>query len=256
MAVSQTVVVANWKMHPKTLADARKLFSAIKKIASSARGARVVMCPPVPYLASLREAYRGKSVVWGAQDVFWGTVGAHTGSVSAPMLKSAGASYVIVGHSERRALGETNEDVAKKAHAAMGEGMTAIVCVGERERDAQGGYLGFIQSQLGVVLRNFQKHQLKHLVVAYEPLWAIGKTHKDALDPHGVHEMSLYIRKLLVERYGQVLARRVPIIYGGSVEQENAQALLEEGNSNGFLVGHASLDPKAFSEILKHARKR
>lgn len=256
MQKPKTLVIANWKMNPATLADAKKLFSDTKKVASGARGVQVIVCPPAPFLSELKRSYSGKSIAFGAQDVFWGTIGAHTGSASAPMLKSVGASHVIVGHSERRALGETNDDVARKVSAAMGEGLTVILCVGERERDTHGEYLGFIQKELEAVLQKLQKQDLKRLVIAYEPIWAVGKTDEDSLDPHGMHEMSLYIRKLLVERYGSGLAKSVPIIYGGSVERENSEALLEEGDIDGFLIGHASLDPREFGDILKNSSKR
>jgi triosephosphate isomerase (TIM) len=182
--------------------------------------------------------------------VFFETKGSYTGEVSAPMLASIGTEYVIVGHSERRARGENNEIVNRKVRVALLEGIDVVLCIGEEARDHGGEYLLFLTEELISALSGLKKDSLKHIAIAYEPIWAIGKTSKDAMKPSDMHEMSLFIRKILTDRYDRATALSVPILYGGSVEVENSETLLRGGEIDGFLVGHASLDPESFKEIL------
>lgn len=244
-------VVANWKLNPPTIADAKKLFVQVKKSASSMRGVRIVICPPTLYLAELRKFYVGRKIAFGAQDVFWETSGSHTGEIAPSMIKSVGGAYVIVGHSERRARGETNEMVQKKVLAALAEKLTVVLCIGEKERDKNGEYLSFLKEELNEALVGVEALSLKRIVIAYEPIWAIGKSAVHALTPERMHEMSLFIRKVLTEKYDKASALSVPVLYGGSVEPGNADALLANGDIDGFLVGHASLDATSFSSILE-----
>jgi len=244
------IVVANWKMNPRALAEAKRLFLGVKKAVGELRGAQVIICPPAIFISELRKSYTGKRVLFGAQDVHFEKDGSYTGEVSAPMLKSVGVSHVIIGHSERRAAGETNSDVQKKVRAALDEKLTVMLCVGERERDHDGEHLHFIKEELTAALRTVAKDELKRLVVVYEPVWAIGKSFEHAMKPHDVHQMSLFVRKVLSEQFDRGAAMKVLVLYGGSVEPENAAPLLEGGDINGFLVGHASLNPTTFRDIL------
>lgn len=188
-----------------------------------------------------------KGLKVGGQTVSAQTEGAHTGEVSAKMLKAAGATFVIVGHSERRAY-ESDGVVHAQIERAAEAGLIPVLCVGEREHKEDGAHFGFIEEQLMSALREFRRTQ--KLIVAYEPVWAIGKTAEDAMQPESVEETVIFIRKILAQSLGRPAALKVPILYGGSVEAENAKALLERGGVAGFLVGHASAKPETFVELL------
>lgn len=245
------LIVANWKMSPETPARAKALFSGIKKAAARAKNAQTVVCPPALYLSSMATA--GKNVAVGAQDVSYESDGTHTGEISARMLKAAGAKYVIIGHSERRARGETNGIVAKEIGAALKEKLIVILCIGERERDTHGEYFSFIESQLRESLAGIAKKDMGRLVIAYEPVWAIGEKAKEADTPEGTFEISLFIRKILATIIGKEKAFAVQVLYGGSVNPNNAAVFLKRGGVQGLLVGRASLDARTFGEILKSA---
>lgn len=245
------LVVANWKLNPRTLKEAKTLFSGIKKNASRLKNIEAVVCPSFPHLIPLAQSYRGSKVKFGTQDIFYERSGPFTGEVSPDMLTDAGTDYVIVGHSERRDLGEKNELVAHKLHAGIRSEIKTILCVGERERDADGLFLSFIKEQIESALRGAPKRYVGNIIIAYEPLWAIGKTDNEAITPHDLHQMTLYIRKVVAGVLSRKTADETPILYGGSVERGNAQSLMEEGEVNGFLVGHASLEPNEFGAILK-----
>lgn len=256
MKKHNVLIVANWKMNPTTLSQAEKLFSDIQKTASRLQNVQTVICPPVTFLGELLHSYSGQKILFGVQDIFWQDKGSYTGYISSSMIKSMGAKYVIIGHSERRQLGEDNETINKKVLSALSEKLQIILCVGEKQRDVHGEYLTFLREELQSALENVPVQMLKNITVAYEPIWAIGKEADDAMDPQEVHEMVIFIRKTLAEIYDTDTAQRVPVLYGGSVEPSNASVLLEKGEINGFLVGHASLIPQNFNEILTIASKR
>jgi triosephosphate isomerase len=214
-----------------------------------------IICPPFIFLSELNELYSGHRIVLGAQDVFWEKGGAYTGEISPEEIKSVGAKYVILGHSERRALGETNEIVNEKVIASLKAGLNVILCIGESNRDSYALYLKFLREELESALLDVPKKELNNLIVAYEPIWAIGKRAKDAMSPHKMHEMSIFIKKILTETFDKKSASKVPVLYGGSVEPENAEGLLALGEIDGFLLGHASLDAGQFNEILRIASK-
>lgn len=255
MAKKKKIVIANWKMNPQTVAEAKKLFLSVKKNASKTRSIKTIICPPFIYLTELKKLYSGSSISIGSQDVFFENKGAHTGEVSPKMLKNLRIQYVTIGHSEKRALGESNEIVNKKVIAASKEKMHIVLCVGEKKRDAHAGHLEFVREQLQSALSGISRQSLKNIIVAYEPIWAIGKSDEDALSPNDMHEMSIFIRKILSEIYGKKSALLVPIIYGGSAEPENVKILMKDGEIDGFLVGHASLKADDFSEILEIVNK-
>lgn len=253
MTEAKKLVIANWKMNPGAIGDAKKLFLDTRTASSRLAHVETVVAPPFPFLAELRKLSSGKRTLLGAQNVHFEKSGAYTGEVSAPMLLSLGVSHVIVGHSERREMGETDESVNKKIHALTKAGLTAVVCVGERERDAAGAYLGFVEEELIAAFQGVTKKQLKNVVIAYEPIWAIGTG--NTATPEDAYEMRIFIQKIMTDRYDRKAAMNVPVLYGGSVKAANAESLLSDGECDGFLVGGASLKAKEFGVILKAAQK-
>ncbi len=257
MEITSRLLVANWKMNPRTRAEAKELILAVKKQARVPSGVEVVIAPPHVYLDEVEKVIRGKFSL-GAQAVSGEKMGAFTGSVSAGMLQSVGVTYCIVGHSERRAQGETDSEVEKQLTSLLKSGITPILCVGERERDTHGKYFGVVEAQLRSALRVFPGSRLAQLVIAYEPIWAISTATPGArvATPDDAHEMIIFIRKILTDLFGRTQAGKVRILYGGSVDQKNSTALLAHSGAQGFLVGGASLRPSDFVTILKtlHAR--
>jgi triosephosphate isomerase len=249
------IIVGNWKMSPLSLKEARELFAGIKKTAQKLRNTDAVVCPPFVYIGELASRVSGKRLAVGAQDSFWKEEGAYTGEVSPLMLKSLNAKYVILGHSERRALGETDDDVSKKASAALAAGLTPIVCVGERTRDDHGEYLKRIEEQLRGSLARIQKKMLEQIIIAYEPVWAIGAHALRPASPEDVLEVSILIKKVLANMFDRESSQSVPILYGGSVDEKNCGSFMIEGGADGLLVGRASLSAKQFSEVLKIAEQ-
>ena len=244
------LIVGNWKMFPGTFAEAKTLMNALKKGTGSVRST-VVACPPLSYLSAL--AGSKSKVILGTQDIslFTGT-GAHTGEVSPEMVRSLGVEYVIVGHSERRAGGETDESVKAKVAQGTQAGLSAILCVGEKDRDATGEYFSVVRAQLRLALTDLASGKAKQLVIAYEPIWAIGAKAKGAATPEIVREMTVYIRKELVAIFGKS-GITIPVLYGGSVDEKNAKEYLTTSGADGLLIGRVSLDPVRFLAIAKAA---
>ncbi len=242
-------LIGNWKMNPQTVAEAEKLFKKIKPTAVRFKNTHVVLCPPTIFLGDIEPLYRGEKISFGAQDIFWEMDGAYTGEISASQLVDAGVSYVLIGHSERRALGEDNESVKRKLEATLRHSLTPVLCVGETKRDHGGEYLSFITEQITSAFEDISVKDVSDVVIAYEPVWAIGKDEDDAMTAHELHQMSLFVRKILTNLYDAKTARKVSVIYGGSVKRENAEELISEGNIDGFLVGSASLDAEHFLDI-------
>ena len=249
----RNLVVANWKMAPETLEEAKKVWNSARNSAKGFKNTDIVICPPFPFLYPLSKLNYPKNVFFGVQNIGSEIKGPFTGEVSATMVKSAGAKFAIIGHSERRTMGESNEIVRKKLQIAFDEGLTPILCVGEKERDKDGNHLAFIKNQIKECLNGLQKKNLVGIIIAYEPIWAIGKSYKEAMTPTDIHETTLYIKKIVSELCGKDIAAGAKILYGGSVEPENAGLIMEYGNVDGFLVGHASLLAEDFASILKAA---
>lgn len=250
------LIIANWKMNPQTMRAATRIFKSTEAVASKLKKIKTIICPPFVYLSNLQSSSQNKLVL-GAQDIFWtDKKTSYTGEISAPMLKELGAKYVIIGHSERRThLGETDEIINKKIKYALASGMKAIFCIGERERDKEGDYLNFIKKEILHGLSGVPKKLFKNLIIAYEPIWAIGKSSKNADTPENVFTMVIYIKRILVSIAGRDIADNIPILYGGSVDTKNTAGYLEKGKVDGLLIGHKSLIPKEFNEILKIADK-
>jgi triosephosphate isomerase len=246
-------VVGNWKLH-KSIGDALALVTELKNQLGAVKGVQVGVAPTFVALHAVAKRLEGSTLATCAQDCFWESTGAFTGEVSAPLLADAGASWVIVGHSERRQFfGDTNEGVGKKARAVLAAGLGAIVCVGEQlaDRDA-GRTLEIVDAQLAGALAGLDATVSPHLVIAYEPVWAIG-TGRTAT-PAQAQEVHAHIRKQLATQLGPVAAAAIRIQYGGSVKASNAEALISEADIDGALVGGASLEAAEFIAIVKAAR--
>lgn len=247
---SRTPLIAgNWKMHGLRDRSVTLAKSVLDRLPADGR-AEVVVAPVFTVLESVARVLAGTRVGLSAQDVYWAREGAFTGEVSAEMLRDAGCAYVIVGHSERRQyFGETDESVARKTAAALGAGLTPIVCVGETlaERDA-GQAEAVVTRQLDGGLGAMDAEHLARVVLAYEPVWAIG-TGRTA-KPADAQAMHAAIRAWLIGK-GRALGDVVRILYGGSVKADNAASLLAEPDIDGALVGGASLDPEAFASIIR-----
>ena len=248
------LVVANWKMNPSSLHDARKIFSDLKKKNIKGKKTINVLCPPNIYLGDLANNYSGTKFLFGAQDVSFKKETEATGETSTEILKSFGVHYVIVGHPERRAMGETNEIVAMKLKTAIDADMTPVLCVGEVERDRDGKYLSRIEEQIHLSLSKITKKDITKIVIAYEPVWTIGAG-KKSIPSTEIHQMSLFVRKVLSKIYNRKDAMNVPILYGGSVDAENAQEIVDLGEVDGLLIGRASLNQFVFLDILKVLNK-
>lgn len=238
-------------MNPATSVEAKGIFGKIRRIARKMKQTDVVVAPPFIHIPSLSKLLPSKNIFLGSQNIHGKDFGAYTGEVSGAMLREFKVKYVILGHSERRTMGEGDEIVKEKVQSALRQGIVPIVCVGEKERDSEGMYLNTVKEQLLNIFGGLQKKYLTDCIIAYEPSWAIGHSFKDSLSGTDMHVMSLFIRKTLSEMFGKDYGWHVKILYGGSVEDENARDLMQKGDISGFLVGHASLDPLEFSKILK-----
>jgi triosephosphate isomerase len=246
------LVAGNWKMF-KTIAEAVAHVRALRDEIVDLRGVEVIVAPPFTAIRAAADAASGSAIGIAAQNLHWEREGPFTGEVSAPMIREAGARYVIVGHSERRALfGETNLAVNRKIGAALAAGLTPIVCVGETldEREA-GKTEQVIDAQLNEGLDRLGAPQIASLVIAYEPVWAIG-TGRNAT-PEQAQQAHAHIRGRLRQWFGAERAERCRVIYGGSVKPDNARGLLEQPDVDGALVGGASLDAAAFAAIARAA---
>lgn len=242
------LIIGNWKMNPQTIEKAEALFADIKKSTKKDTAVEIVVAAPFVFIAALQRASKNSRIKLAAQNVFKEPLGAYTGEISIPMLKSLGATHVILGHSERRALGESNEKIHESILAVLKSGLTAVVCVGEKARDAQGDYFSFVEAQIKSAIASIPNSHLSRLVIAYEPIWAIGTSkHATAED---VQEMKLFIQKNIADHFGRSAVPKVRILYGGSVNTDNAKELLETGRPDGFLVGGASLKASEFAEII------
>jgi triosephosphate isomerase len=243
------LIVGNWKLNPVTLVEAASLASAVAKKHKKTVEPYVAIAPPFTYLAEVEKKIKSSTVALAAQDVYFKNIGAHTGEVSVLQLKDLGTEFVIIGHSERRAMGESNEDVQQKVQVVLKHKLTPIVCVGESERDDQGNFFTFIEAQLRSLAEVLPTAQLKKVILAYEPIWAIGTGNTATADD--VKEMQLFIESVLTKLYDRPTARKIRLLYGGSVKPANAAMLHAEGGMGGFLVGGASLKADDFAEIIK-----
>lgn len=243
----------NWKMHT-TLAEATALAQDVRNRLGAQRLGEVVLFAPFPFLAQVADKVAGSQVTVGAQDLYFEAKGAFTGAVSAAMIVSTGATHVLIGHSERRwVFGDTDAIVAKKLGAALAAGLIPVLCVGEQLAERQNGTtFAVIDQQLAVALAGLTADNLRHLVIAYEPVWAIG-TGLTA-SPEQAQEVHAHIRGWLSTHLGAAFAEAARIQYGGSVKGSNAGGLFAQNDIDGMLVGGASLTADEFAAIVRAGR--
>jgi triosephosphate isomerase len=248
--VRKKIIAGNWKMH-KTVVEARTLVGALKKEVGDVTDPVVLVCPPFTALTEVALALKDSEIQIGGQNMHEADFGAFTGEISAEMLLTSGCSYVILGHSERRALfSETDKLVNTKAHKALAAGLIPIVCVGETLNQREDGVTEkVIEEQISGSLDSLSESDMKKTVIAYEPVWAIG-TGKVAT-PEQAEEVHVFIRKLLAQKFGGETAEEITILYGGSVKASNAAGLFEKKNIDGALIGGASLKADEFAAIVK-----
>ena len=243
------VMAGNWKMY-KTPSDTTAFFEKFRPLVEKTEHCEIVICPPFTSLAAAVDAARNSSIRVGAQNVAWAKEGAFTGEISGPMIVAVGATHAIVGHSERRQyFNETDETVLKRTRAALEFGLTPIVCVGERlEQRESGNTEAVLVGQFQKGIAGLSAQQFAKIVIAYEPVWAIG-TGKTAT-PEIAADAHRAIRGQVREKYGKEAADAVRILYGGSVKPDNARTLMAQPEIDGVLVGGASLDPVGFASIV------
>jgi triosephosphate isomerase len=247
-------IAANWKMH-KTVHEAVVFIKELRSVVKDVADVEIVVAPPFTSLRAAVEAAHASTIGIAGQDLHWEREGAFTGEISAGMVRETGARFVIVGHSERRTLfGETNASVNKKMNAVLAAGLTPIVCIGETlEQRDRNETLAVLDRQIKEGLDGATGEQLAAMVLAYEPVWAIG-TGRNAT-PAQAGEAHFHIRQRLKQWFGLESSDRCRILYGGSVKPDNIARLIAEPDVDGALVGGASLDPKAFHAIIQGARK-
>jgi triosephosphate isomerase len=244
------IIAGNWKMNNNS-AESVELVSRLKEMISGVKAVEVVVAPPYTALGAVATAIKGTTIALSSQNIFWEEKGAFTGEISPAMLKDVGCQYAIIGHSERRQyFGETNETVNKRLKAALGASLTPIVCIGEtlEEREAD-KTLTVIEQQLKEGLAGISSGEMERVVIAYEPVWAIG-TGKTATpeQAQGIHQ---FIREMLAQVFDEGVAEGIRILYGGSVKPDNVDQLMSQKDIDGALVGGASLKADSFARIVQ-----
>jgi triosephosphate isomerase len=252
-ALRKAVIAGNWKMN-KTRPEAKQLVEELKPLVADA-GCDVVVCVPFTNLETVLAAAAGSNIKVGAQNVHFEKSGAFTGEISADMLSEMGVEYVVIGHSERRQyFGETDETVNKRLKACIASGMTAILCVGEMLADRENGITAeLVSTQVKIALKDVSKEDLSKIIIAYEPVWAIG-TGKTATSEQA-NEVCAIIRNVVASLYDQAAADALTIQYGGSMNPKNAAELVAQPDVDGGLIGGASLKAADFKVIVDAASK-
>jgi triosephosphate isomerase (TIM) len=268
------IVIANWKASTLTYVEAEKKIQDIyKNIHTDISKIQLTIAPTISHTAMLSAFFSGKisfvkqknvskqkknkkeslpKVVFAGQDISVYKGGSKTGEVPVKAVKDAGATKVIIGHSECRERGDTSEMIVTKVKLALEAKLEVVLCIGEKERDAGVQYLRVIDEQITSVFASIDKTQHSKITLAYEPVWAINNKDNISIDAHGLHSMVVYIKKLLTERYGEATSSTINILYGGSVTPENAQDIYWNGEVQGLLIGRASFDPSVLSRVVKN----
>ena len=240
-------IIGNWKEYPDNIKEATKIANTLGKQIVK-KGVTAVVCPPHVFLQTVGAGIKKGKYVLGSQDLSPLMIGAYTGEVSPKALASLGVKYAIIGHSERREMGESNEVILMKLRAAHAAGIRPILCVGEKSRMDTEKSHAEVEQQVSI-LSELSKKDASNTIIAYEPLWAIGA--KTAATETDALEMRIYIQKVLADMLDEKLMKNVPILYGGAVTAKNAKAFISIGGMHGLLVGRASLEPKSFTAIIK-----
>ena len=249
----KTVIAGNWKMN-MTATETKKFAEELKKIMPRAKWCDTLICVPACNIQTAAKAFKDLRISVGAENVYFEEKGAYTGEIAANMLLDAGCKYVILGHSERRAMGETNADVNAKVLAALDNGLIPIMCVGESLEQREAGITEeWITMQIKTGLASIGEDKIRKMIIAYEPIWAIG-TGKTAT-PEQAEEVCEHIRAVIRKLYGAKVARAISILYGGSMNEKNAYDLLAQPDIDGGLIGGASLVPEKFVKIIEAANQ-
>jgi len=246
------IIAANWKMNPSTLGEAKKIASSLKELLVPIVGFEAMIFPPAVFLESIYPLLRLTSIKLGVQNIHELNSGAFTGEISLPMIKNY-INAIIVGHSERRAVGETDKQINKKLHKSFDAGLKVILCIGESFEDYKQKNHEVVLDQLEKDLVNVSAKKIKEdLIIAYEPVWAIGTG--IPADPDYVERNAFLIEQFVASLYNKEIVHDLPILYGGSIKAQNCKDFIGKNGIDGFLVGGASLDPKEFAAICKQTK--
>jgi triosephosphate isomerase len=249
------LIVANWKMNPTSAVKAKDIIAEINKQSKNFGDVKLIICPPFIFLNEVSEAIASsKKIFLGAQDVFVGQGVSYTGEIGTDLLKKSGVKYILVGHSERRASFDSDEIVKEKLLGSLKEGFKVILCVGEKERNVHGDHYNEIKRQIEDAIAKLPKKNINNLIIAYEPVWAIGRPENEAIKPDQLHEIAIFIKRLLSDLLGANEIEKVKILYGGSVTKNNFKEIIEKGNVDGLLIGRESLKVGNFVELIKEIK--
>jgi triosephosphate isomerase len=244
------LIVGNWKMNPASAVEAKRIARKVKRAAAYLTKSEAIICPPLPFISACAGRLKSPHFHVGAQTVsIEEESGPHTGEVSAHMLRDLGVEFVIVGHSEQRKRGDTDEIVAARLKAVLDEGLVPILCIGESVRDESGAYLKDLKDQIKKSCGDILKKSARTIIVAYEPIWAIGAA--EAMKPEDVYETSLFIKKVFADLFGADMGLKVTVLYGGAVTYRNAPDIITIGKVDGLLVGRESVNAPGFVALMK-----
>lgn len=248
------LMVGNWKTNPKTIEQAKKLYTDIYKETKKYKNVTTVICPTTLHISELVKVSKSQQSVLGAQDCDWEDTSSKVGEISVAQLKDLGINYCIVGHSNRRQRGESEEIISQKIQGILKKGLTPILCVGESIRDAKGAYISFVEDQVKNSLQGVPKSKVSKVVIAYEPLWAIGKDAKRSATPEEVEEIFIAIRRAMADMYSMKKIPTNKMLYGGSVSsKKDVQDFVGTAGADGCLVGRASLKAKTCNTLVAEA---
>lgn len=252
MISKKPIVIANLKASHSIYKEVEKKITLLyKNINKDKSKVELIIAPVFLHLSRLKSFFK-KTVTFSAQDVSFFENGSHTGEVTADSVKDAGIDCVIIGHSERREQGDTETIVVQKVQNAMKNDLKIVLCIGEKDRDEGVKYLKVIENQITSVFNVVDKKKHENIIIAYEPVWAINNKNNLSIDAHSLHSMVIYIRKILLEKYGEVVSKNINILYGGSITPENAQDILWNGEVQGLLIGRASWEVDSLVKIIKN----
>ena len=252
MILKKPIVVANWKSSTTIYKEGEKKINIlIKSLGREKSKVDLIIAPTFLHLTKLKNFFK-KTVALSAQDISFFENGSHTGEVPAESVKDIGIEYVIIGHSERREQGDTQAIVLQKVQNALKHDLKVVYCIGEKERDGSINFLKIIEEQLLSIFNHIDKKKFEQIIIAYEPIWAINNKNNLSIDAHSLHSMVIYIKKILLEKYGESTSKNMPIIYGGSITPENAQDILWNGEVQGLLIGRASWEVESLVKIIKN----
>jgi len=249
--MTKAILVANWKNYPGSIAEAKSLLNNLVRDYRTYKKLNLFIAPPAPYLELVSSKVKSLGSLASQDFPALEKKETRTGSITGDILKSFGIKLSIIGHSEIRAQGETSQEVSNKVKLALSAGITPLVCIGEKVHDNDGDYFEYLEEQIKSSLEGISRKDMKKVIVAYEPVWAIGKDATGVIEPKDLTQTIIFIRKILSDIFTGDIALSVPILYGGSVDVSNIEGLWNETGVSGFLVGRASLDAKVFKKLTE-----